>query len=486
MSIIQSKTTILLATTSLLSLFAYTSIAEEVTYPSCAEMGYTSNIDDCISAGGVPLLCPYSNADNKACICQIRSCRGYPLFKEGEDYYYHTLDGSRVKATPTTGVIEDYIEGELESCTVGYGSEALTYYRVPKCLDGYMYQNNICDKGCDLNQYPFTTHPGNLAGEVQVCKDETGDHYGYTQCNAGWILNGASCTLNSCDVKEYPYMSNPNEDEERGEVQTCKIGGNAYYKYTSCDVGFEKKKGVCVGKCEITDCTSTPPVIVTSNGKSRTYNEWICKLNNPKCRIGDTATYQGIDVGTIFHLPDGEDNRVHMMSIGNSSTATKILVWANGVAQTTDVLELTNKQYKNDDKGEEKNALKDKDGKKNTNLILAFRDSKGWDTDEANGYPAAEYCAERDISNCSSNTICAEGEWYLPSLGELGYMYDNRYILYNVSGSTTFYSNYLLASTEHEATLMWLLNFSAGNRDGSLKYIVRYFARPVLSFTVGG
>ena len=474
MNTIKHHKTILLAIIALLSLFAYPIMAEEeTTSPSCAELGYNTPVDDCISAGGVPLLCPFSNADIKTCICQIRSCRGYPLFKDGEDYYYTTLDGSRVKATPTTGTIEDYIDGELESCTIGYGREALTYYRVPKCLDGFMYQNHICDKGCDLEQYPFTTHPGNLAGEVQVCKDENGDHYGYTKCNAGWVQNGASCTLNSCDIKEYLYMDDPNEDEYRGEVEICKIGGNAYYKYTSCDAGFEKKKGVCVGKCEITDCTSTQQT-VTSNGTSRTYNEWTCKLNNPKCRVGDTATYQGIDVGTIFHLPDGEDNRVHMMSIGNSSTATKSLKWAKGIAQTIDVIGLTNFPTK-------EKAITDKDGKMNSKLILSFRDSKGWTQGGTDSYPAVEFCATYTVG-CTSGTMCAIGEWYLPSEGELGYMYDNRYLLYNATGSTQFYASYFWSSTETGSTNAWYVYFIDGGRVSNYKTNTRY-ASPTLSFT---
>ena len=475
MNTIKQKTTILLAMSALLSLFAYASIAEEVTYPSCAEMGYTTNVDDCISAGGIPLLCPYSNPNDKACICQIRSCRGYPLFKEDADYYYNTLDGGKVIAKPSDGKLEDYIDGEMESCTVGYGNDALIYYRVPQCKEGFMYQNNICDKGCDLNQYPFTTHPGNLAGEVQICKDENGEHYGYTKCNDGWKQNGANCVLNSCDVKEFPYMSNPNEQEYRGEVQSCKIGGNAYYKYKSCDAGFEPKMGVCVSKCEITDCTSTEQS-VTSNGTTRTYNEWTCKLNNPQCRIGDTATYDGIDVGTIFHLPDGEDNRVHMMNIGANSSQTVRFRWGIGEARGADVSGI-------ETIGSASGALavKDIDGKKNTQLMLEFRDSKNWNKGGVDGYPAAEFCSEEYDIGCANGTMCALGEWYYPALGELGYWYNIRYILYNVSGNSLFYETYFFSSSEVSSSHAWALYFVNGalwtNAKDSNSYTI-----PTLSF----
>ena len=439
--------------------------------PTCAEMGYTSNSLDCINSGGTPLMCPYSGESAHDCICVTKSCRGYPLYKEDDgSYTYLTEDGGKVKAQPVTGTIEDNTEN-LDSCTTGYGNDAKTYYRVSKCKEGFLYQNNICDEGCDTaNKYPFDTHPGNLAGTVEICKDASGNHYGYTSCNDGWLFSNGKCNLNTCDIKEYPYMSDPNFEEDRGETKTCKIGGNAYYRYTSCKDGFELKKGVCVGTCEITNCSSTDKS-VTGNGTTRNYKDWSCTLNNSKCRIGDTAVLNDVKVGTVFHLPDGTNDKTLVMSL----TTTSSMMWAKGIAQTTDVSGLSNFTST-------ATAITDMDGKKNTNLVLAFRDSKGWTKGGANSYPAAEYCMEQSISSCTSGTMCAIGEWYLPSEGELGYMYDNRYLLYNVTGSTTFYSNYFWSSTEYNADGAWGVYFSSGVRDAGYKGYSWVYVRPVLAF----
>lgn len=461
---VKNKIAVLLATTSLLSFGTSASFAEDK--PSCASLGYTTDSRSCVDRGGSPLMCPYSilndtDATNTDCICLSKSCRGYPLFKVDDKYYYlPPTGGNPVEAIPSVGTIEGNIDGEMESCTVGLGNDAHTYYRVPKCKEGFLYQNNICDEGCDtINTYPFETHPGNLAGEVQICKDEKGEHYGYIECNDGWKLSNGRCNLNSCDIKEYPYMSNPNDEEHRGEVESCKIGGNAYYKYSSCIDGFEPKGSVCVSTCEITNCSYT----TATEG----HREWTCKLNNPKCRIGDTAVYDGINIGTIFHLPDAEDNRVHVMGIA------KNIRWGIGEASTTFIDNLLETYIY--------------EGKKNTKIIDNFRIAQNWNKGGVNSFPAVEYCLDYNV-NCVEDTMCAVGEWYLPAYNELYAMYNSRFFLHNIhiGSDVEFFSNnkgvYLWSSTGGKATTVYIV----GMHNGILSYNLKQSSGwmfPILSFT---
>jgi len=158
----------LLFITSILPLISYSAKAslDDMTKPTCAEMGYTTSTAECLSSNGNPLLCPYSDSDNSLCICLSKSCRGYPLLKDRDNkYYYLNTEGERVDAEPAQGSVEGNIEGNMESCTVGFGDDEVTYYRVPKCKSGFRYQNNIFDEGCDtVNKYPFDYHPGTLPG----------------------------------------------------------------------------------------------------------------------------------------------------------------------------------------------------------------------------------------------------------------------------------------------------------------------------------
>jgi len=451
----------LLLLTSIFSIIPQIAFAslEDESKPSCASMGYKTPTSECISSGGTPLLCPFAELNNSTCICLSQSCRGFPLLKDGTNYYYLANDGTKVPAKPVNGKVEDYIDGTMETCTVGFGEDEFTYYRVPQCKENFLYQNNICDEGCDTaTKYPYNYHPGNLPGEVEKCVNTEGEWYGYKSCNDGWVLSNGKCNLNSCDIMYYPYMSDPNANEVRGVTATCKIGGNSYYKYTSCNEGYtlSTKGSVCIGNCEInTSCTKTT---VTEN--NITYNNWKCGLKNPsKCRIGDNATMGGKVIGTVVYISADKT-----LIMGNNLSTRK---WGNGVAETTDVANLTNIT-------DTTKARADFNGKQKTYAIKAFAASTGYD------YPAASVCYNYSTSNCNHD-MCLQGEWYLPSLGELGYMYDNRYILWQVTGQNAFYNSYFWSSAGYNSTNAWLLTFDSGVRYAYFKYY-SFYVGPVLAF----
>ena len=453
---------LLYMTTSFLALSLNAGAAElSVT---CEQLGYTVPVADCLAVGGAPLLCPVAEGETdsaKLSLCYSASCRGYPLWKEGNVYYHLDKNGNRAVAAPASGRLEDYVKNGaagLLSCATGSASDAKTYYRVKECAVGALYNNDICDEGCAANKYPYDTHPGDMAGTVEMCEDESGEHYGYSSCNDGWTLSNAQCLLSSCDIKEYPYMGDPNliNDENRGATKTCRIGGNAYYKYTSCKDGYELKRGVCVKRCALTSCSKTPTTV-----DGFTYNNWSCSIPNT-CRIGDYITYGGNDIGILFHIGTGGADKSLAMAL---ITTTK--KWAHGAYETTDVTSITNITNVTA-------AKADFDGKIKTKKIIEFT------TDYATNFPAAAYCYTHN-TNCDVGSVCTTNEWYLPAEGELGYMYDNRYLLYNVTSSTTFTSNYFWSSTENYSLNAWLLIFSTGERPGWSKNGT-YFVRPVLAF----
>jgi len=474
----------ILLVTTILSFTATATFAalDEAAKKSCAEMGYNSTVDGCLAEGGTPLLCPFSETDENSCVCLKESCRGYNLLKDSDgSYYYLSSDGTKVSAVPTVGTVESNIVGDIESCVVGFDADAITYYRVPECKEGYLYQNNICDIGCDTtSKYPYNYHPGNLPGIVEMCKNESGEWYGYTSCNSGWTLKDGKCNLNDCDIKNYPYNTDPNAKKVRGTTETCRIGGNPYYKYTSCNDGYELKKSICVGSCEIDvdNCTSTAVNINAAN-YPYSYNDWKCPLvDKDSCMIGDNATINGKSIGTVFYISEDK-----ILVMGDNRGAIR---WGNGLAESTDIPteilpNITSTAL----------AVQDYDGKQKTNAIKAYVHSSDSDefndsgcttsvTDALCSYPAATKCYNYSTTNCNHN-MCQQGEWYLPALGELGYMYDNRYILYNVTGSTVFTNSYFWSSTEYSSTHAWLVPFGSGNRPawdkGNMLYV-----RPVLAF----
>lgn len=406
---------------------------EDEVKETCEALGYKTTVSACLSAGGTPLLCPFYKTDNPLSLCMKQSCRGYHL--KPEDLDKTASDGKTYR---------QHVK-ELSGCEVGFGEDKLTLYRIDSCLDGSLYQNGVCDVGCDkVNKYPYNSHPGNLAGNVISCVDKDGEYFGYDSCNDGWIWSAGRCNLASCAIQNYPYLSDPNliNNVNRGLVKTCKIGGNTYYRYTGVDEnnkpltsggcgnnGYTLLEAVCAKKCNIGNCSSvTKTVTYTANGVTynRSYKEWSCDILSADCRVGDYAVINNQMVGFIFHLPDATLKRTLIAA----DVAYK-LTWGQNLGASTDtpLANSSSKAYF--------------DGKYNTNFLLNFA-SSGTNY----SYPAAEKTVVYTPSNCSHD-ICRAGEWYLPSLGELTYLFDNRYIMYNVvSSKDVYYPNFQIWSSQ--------------------------------------
>ena len=114
-------------------------------------------------------------------------------------------------------------------------------------------------------------------------------------------------------------------------------------------------------------------------------------------------------------------------------------------------------------------------GQSNTSKIVASAAFAG----DGDGY-APGYCAA--YSNGGVDT----GSWWLPSLGELGMIYEKydaiNAALEKISGATQLSRVAYWSSTEYSDTYAWALNFSSGGRWGNAKATGKGRVRPVTAF----
>ena len=451
----------------------------------CESLGYTVDFDECLAQKAMPLLCPFYSVNNKKVACIINSCRGYPL-KES-DFSQMMSDGQPLSAH----IDGDFVPEQTESaaalgCRAGWEKSGGTlkevwYYKIKKCKDSSRFQNDKCDVGCDkVNKYPYSSHPGDLAGEVDNCVDKDGTWFGYKSCNDGWYLSSGRCELSSCEIKDYPYMGNPNQEEDRGLTKTCKIGGNTYYRYTGVDSqgnaltsggcsnkGYTLVNAVCAKNCEIGDCVNESKEVSYTAGDGtvykRKYNEWSCKTKTANCRVGDYAVIDGQQIGIIFHLPDAKLNK----TLVAAKTMVGDRTWGQGVTENIDtpIPNVTGV-----------GAKSDYNGKYNTNVLINFKQSNA-----SYQYPCAEYCVNYEPSNCP-HKMCQKGEWYLPGFGELLFQVEERYVLANIFNNFGLYVSwfYMSSSSEGNATNYYLL--VGGNMQSWPKYF-GYNTQPILSFS---
>ena len=131
-------------------------------------------------------------------------------------------------------------------------------------------------------------------------------------------------------------------------------------------------------------------------------------------------------------------------------------------------------------------ATSDLDGKANTEKILAVDNaaSTAWQTAESieNNYttttlhPAAQCCWR--FNPGSTN----QGDWYLPSMGELAFIMPNfnnlQTVIRDVSGVQLYDNKLYWSSTEYDGDYAWYVNTTNGNVNNDAKdygYYVRAF-----------
>ena len=120
-------------------------------------------------------------------------------------------------------------------------------------------------------------------------------------------------------------------------------------------------------------------------------------------------------------------------------------------------------------------AIADWQGKKNTQIALEYCQTNG------------KTCAPFEYVNSYKTEGINAGDWYLPALGELNAIYDNKSVLDialgKVGGDEDFGSRTYWSSTEQGESSAWELNFTNGAvGENTSKTTKIYFVLPVLAF----
>ncbi|MBR1605995.1 MAG: hypothetical protein IJ660_07830, partial [Alphaproteobacteria bacterium] len=159
------------------------------------------------------------------------------------------------------------------------GDNSVTF-KAPKatsCAAGYESYNGKCVKKCDRKTYPLASKPDSAKGTYTSCVGAT-TYYGYTSCNVGWTLKNHDCVEAVCTG--YPYDAKP--DTLKGPaaaIKECKVGTKSYYKYTSCNAGWD----LSGGSCEVHKCVSAQYPYPLNPGESAG--------SVISCKTGETTIY---------------------------------------------------------------------------------------------------------------------------------------------------------------------------------------------------
>ena len=161
--------------------------------------------------------------------------------------------------------------------------------------------------------------------------------------------------------------------------------------------------------------------------------------DNKSCAIDiDNIDPNRTPIGVVFDV-----SRKLAIALDQGSS----LKWA--VSGYVDIPGLTNYRDKTAAQG-------DYNGKSNTGIIRAHGDSNGYET------PAADYCYNYVTTGTKT------GDWYLPALGELLLIYNNRTALNNSLskvGGTQLETDWNWSSSESYESTAWGLLFTIGKWD---------------------
>ena len=270
----------------------------------------------------------------------------------------------------------------VDSCTPPQGE---TRYKCVECnpqgweSDG----NGGCQPlVCDNNDFPYHDtdpdwRPTVCKGEPLVCYAGDDTYYGCEECNPGYIQDHGLCDIITCG-QDFNLDACP----EHGICTPCQSGSNPEkYKLTGCEEGYSlNKKGDAPSTCEIS--CNVGDIYYSDDTCSSTYDS------------SKTA------IGIVF---DDENLQAMALTTGKASNNRNGLVWQKSYTNVN-IPEL--QDYSNSTA-----ALKDMNGKMNTDIILAYANSSGKE------YPAVQYCHDLTIGG---------KEWYLPSAGQLQKITNNR------------------------------------------------------------
>ena len=194
------------------------------------------------------------------------------------------------------------------------------------------------------------------------------------------------------------------------------------------------------------------------------------------CEVGDVYAYNNTPIGVVFSNTTALETKIAALTDIDTTGASgsEKMAWAN----SSDYDWLTGAKIIN----LAENALDDKNGKYNTNQILSYISANSKTAE------AATATSLYAPSACGTGSMCAKGNWYLPSTGELYTLYSNKSTLnskFTSNSGTAFKEDYYWASTEGNSANAWFVHFGIGGKGTRSKYY-SYYVRPALQLCAEG
>ena len=403
-------------------------------YPSgTAEIPGCLGVDSCISTQGTRYKCVECNPQgwesdgNGGC---------QPLVCDNHEFPYHDADPNW---RPTVCKVEPLV------CYAGDD----TYYGCEECNPGYIQDHGLCDIitcGQDFNLDACPEH-----GICTPCQSGSNpEKYKLTDCEGNYILNNNICEIGDCmpgygnleeisDGDKTYYTYRP---DENGECLANKCSTdhwlsvhwtNLMQPYSDFEMANCKTKSFCNPDAD--ESWYNGP-----DGYERLYREkYLYELSNNgaemrgacfECEegytlinsacvanngVGSIYYHNGSAIGVVFYEDEsvikliGLDNLEKASWINSDAIEGINTTYTNPGSEFNDIPDLENVAFRS---GYEWNFdsefINDMNGELNTQKIIAYNGE----------YKAAELAYEYAPEGCSSDSICGEHKWYLPSIGE--------------------------------------------------------------------
>ena len=454
-------------------------------YKSCNE-GWNLNSGNCI-VNDCGSSYPYTSCDTNGTCTECQSGTNTKYSAPTCNLGWYASGSSCVEndcsAYPETS---NSITGCSSSSSCLSGTK--TTYKCDTCYTGYEVLNGACNKTCT---YTATNLPTNCATATGSCQlgsaSGTTTYYATTcsTCNNGYEVSSGSCVAAACTG----FNSASSTIANCSTTSSCQKGATKVYKCDTCTTDYEPdENGGCKLSCALslttlpTGCSTVTDSCV-KNGT--TYYSDICLTcisgyefdGNGKCKvksyaIGDIYEYNGTPIGVVFYDDENITKIVALTDITKDGTSrSEKMSWANsssydwntGATQTS----------------VESTALKDTNGKYNTQKILAYIKANRRTAE------AATATSLYAPSVCRTGSICAKGNWYLPAAGELWTLYSNKATLnskFTSNSGTAFLTLSYWSSTEYDSGNAWTIFFNSGSRYLTNKGST-YYVRPVLEIS---
>ena len=339
--------------------------------------------------------CSYDNAYGTCC----NTCAGYDYTSIPDGYVQNGNSCTGCDGQEYFKIKPNPCDGFLNCGSMGPEAGAKT------CLSGTttLYDNcKSCPYECSLSSCP----------SPYTCKkEECSNMYCKTGCQSGYDWNASTKTCTKQCAYECTYSSCPSPFTCRYEDCSGK------YCKTGCQSGYDWNAS---SKTCTKQCTPLPSDSNCSCFGTRTESDGcggtrtVCNVPDLKYLYSDKTLSADIISGkTIVGISIEPENR---LAVGLGYTLDE---WGG---YGTDIPTLENISWVG--RGVyvcgERSMYEVRDGKANTQTILAYGKSSGI------SYPAAEWVNSYQPTGCSAGSWCGAGNWFIPSTWQAFAYFNNR------------------------------------------------------------